>query len=113
MTVSTIQPDAPTTLEGLKAAYLVEIEELIQRYPAQEANRASYMKCLEGAKLGTMLRRFASNGEYTVLPVGAKMLVLTTEVMYPDEDPVTVFAPSIRGPLHLSGMPATWVSVSP
>lgn len=111
MTVTTIQPDAPTTLEGLKAAFLAEIEELVQQYPAQAANRPVYLKCLEGAKVGTMLCRFASNGEYTVLPKGATVLVLSTDVLYPDEDTVTVYAPSIRGPLHQSGMPPSWVAV--
>ncbi len=107
-TLTTIRADAPTTLEGLKKAYLDECDVQVEKYPKMAAWRDQARAQIGNARLGVMVRRFASKGDYTVLPVGAHVLVTEQH----DDGDVTVFAPSIKGPANLSKMSASWVRIA-
>lgn len=95
--MSTVPANAPTTLDGLKAAYLADLTAFIAVRSAQEVNRASYEKEVAGARLAVLTKRFCSKGGFTDVPKGTVVLVLDT-YRFPDEDPddVTFYVPTTR-----------------
>lgn len=86
-----------STLSTLRSAYLASIEVLIARYPAQEANRASYVRWLEGARLGSLTRRVRTKGGLTDLARGSLVLFAANPYAAEDGIDLELWAPRADG----------------
>lgn len=109
--MSTVPANAPTTLEGLKAAFTAAMEALIAKHPAQEANRESYTARCANARIARLTRRFRSKGGFTDVPKGTIVLDLGLHPMFPEETDHTFFMPKADGSLACSLVPASWLKI--
>jgi hypothetical protein len=106
--MSTVPANAPTTLEGLKAAYVTAMEASIAKYPAQAANRDHNIARLAKARLVKLTRRFYSKGGHTDVSKGTNVLDLGSNPFFPEHGH-TFFVPKTDGSLSLSSVPANWL----
>lgn len=67
-------------LATLRAAYLIAVAALIERYPRQEQNRSSHEEWSSNARLGFTVKRIGTKGRYTDIPAGTTVLYLEDEI---------------------------------
>lgn len=104
--MSTVPTDSPTTLEGLKARYLADLEENIE-----PQYRPQWLEGFDQARLAKLTRNYCSKGGYTEAPKGTFVLDLgtrrdsTSHTFYVPAKPRPVRAPeTIRGTTFKNGV---------